>query len=148
MGRQISECLPAWLVSRIEEIEARAGSGAAITALRPGPHSHRDETAAVFGIVATAHLSGGEENSRLRASREGTAAQTEFGKRTGANPGKFNREEVKLRSAAQWASITQTLWTIHRNKHVAPPTRYAPALATCLFLVIDRADHATVSGAR
>jgi hypothetical protein len=54
-------------------LELGAGSGAATEALRPGPHNRRDETAAAFEFVATAHLSGGGENRRLCA---GGVAQT------------------------------------------------------------------------
>lgn len=91
--RHISECLPAELIGRLNEMSA--GTGAAITALRPGPHSHRDETAAALEFVATSRRVGrGQQPVAFAQSGEGTVAQTAMKNGRAVKPGRVNREVV------------------------------------------------------
>lgn len=89
------------------------------------------------GFVAT---DAGEGETPVAFAQYGgvTVAQTLNGKNGRAvKPGRVNREVVRQRSEAQWAAISASLFTANRNKRVAAPTRFAPALATRLFLCVD-----------
>jgi hypothetical protein len=121
MGRQISECLPAWLVRQIAEIETRLGEAEQpLRRSAPGPHDRRDETAAVFGIGGDQPR---EQPVAFAQSGGGTAAQTEF-KGTGAKaPAKVLEEPTRLapRVTPDARSTDMDMTTAHRrHRSVAP----------------------------
>jgi hypothetical protein len=81
---------------------------------------------------------------------EATLRMTNKG--TGANSGQVGDQAVapqggqrpttarnsQTRTSHDWQAISASLLTANRNKRVALPTRHAPALATRLFLVVDK----------